>query len=284
MRIGQNPLRYKSSPSTFKDIVFVVVTHLPCEDPTGYHKDRMDVVKTCLQTMRWGAHRDHTFMVWDNNSKSEFRDWLQHIFEPDILVMSGNIGKTNARAAAINMLPMSSVVCYSDDDMLYYDNWLKPQLELLNHFPNVAAVSGYPLRIMFRWGVENTVKWAHENGKLERGRFMPKEWEVDYCESVGKNYDFHIQDTLKDVDYRVTYNGKQAYTTAHHCQFIGYAVKLAQVNQFDDRAMNDEKPFDIALDQVGLRLATTQRLVRHIGNVLDEKIRQDVPKPESLSV
>lgn len=275
-RQGQNPLRTKPAPSQFKDIVFVVVTHLPCEETPGYHAGRMDVVKTCLQTMRWGAHRDHTFMVWDNGSNSEFRDWVQHIFEPDILVLSKNIGKTNARTAAIQMLPLGSIVCYSDDDILYYDNWLNPQLELLYHFPNVAVVSGYPIRTMFRWGCENTVRWAKENGKLEQGRFMPKEWEDDYAVSVGRDPQEHVQYTLKDVDYRVTYEGKQAYTTAHHCTFMGYAVKLVQACQFDAMAMNDEKPFDIALDNIGLRISTTQRLARHMGNVIDEKIKNEI--------
>lgn len=275
MRAGQNPLRFSQAPASIRDIVFVVVTHLPCEESPGYHAGRMDVVKACLQTMRWGAHREHTFMVWDNGSKSEFRDWLQHIFEPDILVMSENIGKNNARAAAVNMLPLSSVICYSDDDMLYYDNWLNPQIELLNHFPGVAAVSGYPLRVMFRWGVENTIAWARKNGKLEQGRFMPKEWDVDYCDSVGQDYQAFVQKSVKDIDYRVSYQGRQAYCTAHHCQFIGYGVKLQQALTFDQMAMGDEKQTDIALDQVGLRLSTTRRLARHMGNVLDGKLQSE---------
>jgi len=92
MRLGQNPLRTRQAPYEMKDIICLVVTHLPCEEKPEYHKDRMEVIKTCLETMRNGIHRDHTFMVWDNDSKSEFRDWLQHIFEPDILILSKNIG------------------------------------------------------------------------------------------------------------------------------------------------------------------------------------------------
>lgn len=276
MRIGHNPLRFKEAPYHHKDIVFVVVTHVPCEEQPGYHAERQEIVKLCLQSMRENAHRDHTFMVWDNDSKSEFRDWLQHIFEPDILVMSKNIGKNNARAAAIQSVPLGSIVCYSDDDILYYDNWLSPQLEILNHFPNVAAVSGYPLRVMFRWGCENTIRWASENKLLKQGRFIPNEWEKDYCSSIQKDYQKHIEDTLKEIDYKITYEGKEAYATAHHCQFVGYAVKLIQAMQFDNAAMGDEKPLDIMLDKIGLRLCTTQRLARHMGNILDDNLKQDI--------
>ena len=100
MRTEHNPMRREAPPYSFKNIVFVVVTHLPCEEHPSYHKERFEVVKPCLETMRAGAHREHTFMVWDNGSNSTFRDWLQHIFEPDILVLSHNIGKNPARLAA----------------------------------------------------------------------------------------------------------------------------------------------------------------------------------------
>lgn len=278
MRTEHNPLRFKPAPYRYKDIVCLVVTHLPCEDQPGYHKDRFEVVKTCLETMRGRAHRDHTFMVWDNDSNSTFRDWLQHIFEPDILVLSRNIGKNPARASAIQMLPLGSVVCYSDDDMYYDDNWLNPQMELLTIFPNVAAVSGNPVRTMFRWGVENTLAWAREHAKLEQGRYIPREWEDDFAISIGRDPQQHVEMSIKDVDYRITYEGKQAYATAHHAQFIGYAIKLLPALAYynDSNAMSDEKPFDIAVDQAGLRLCTTQRYTRHIGNVLDESFRAEM--------
>ena len=279
-RIGNNPLRFAQAPNTIENIVFVVVTHLP--DPSGnsitdYHGQRFEVIKTCLETMRDNSHRKHTFMVWDNGSEDGFKQWLQNEFKPDILVQSKNIGKNAARAMAIQSLPLGSIVCYSDDDILYSDNWLNPQIELLNHFPNVACVSGYPLRVMFRWGVENTMKWAKENAKIEQGRLMPKEWDMDYCESVGQDYQQYVEKTIKDIDYRATFNGKKAYLTAHHCQFIGYAVKiLPALTMEHDKAMGDEKPLDVLMDKIGLRLSTTDRLCRHMGNVLDEKLKNEI--------
>lgn len=272
-RIGQNPLRFQPAPYQYKDIVFLVVTHLPCEEKLGYHKDRLEIVQTCLNSMRNRAHREHTFVVWDNDSNSTFRDWLQHIFEPDILILSKNIGKNNARCSAIDMLPLGSIVCYSDDDIYYYDNWLNPQMDLLLSYPNVACVSGYPVRTMFRWGNINTLEWARKNAKLEQGQFISREWENDYADSIGRNPKEHITMTIKDVDYRITYNNKQAYATAHHCQFIGYTVKVRQAMQYDDMAMGDEKITDINLDKIGLRLCTTERLTRHMGNVLDESLK-----------
>lgn len=277
-REGMNPLRFQHAPYEMKDIIFLVVTHLPCEDEPGYHKDRLEVVQTCLTSMRDRANRDHTFMVWDNDSKPELRDWLQHIFNPDILIMSRNIGKNQARANAIRMMPLSSVVCYSDDDFYYYDDWLKPQIKILNHF-NAQLVTGYPCRAMFRWACENTIHWANKHGKLEKDLFIPEQWERDYAVSIGRNPDEHLQEHLteKDIDYRVTYNGSQAYCHGHHAQFIGYVAKLLPgLNADNGLAMPDEKQFDIAQAKLGLRLATIERLCRHMGNIIHDELRQEI--------
>jgi hypothetical protein len=47
-------------------------------------------------------------------------------------------------------------------------------------------------------------------------------------------------------------------------------------------AMADEKNTDIVLDKIGLRLATTERYARHMGNVIDDALRAkiDVYQPE----
>src|SRR5574342_567579 len=153
MRVGNNPLRAEKAPYQFKDIIFLVVTHLP--DMEDYHSNRFEVIKTCLQTMRERSQKEHTFMVWDNGSNRNFKIWLEEEFSPDVLILSRNIGKNQARANAIRMMPLSSIVCYSDDDIYYYDNWLKPQIKLLHHF-NAQLVTGYPLRVMFRWGIDHT--------------------------------------------------------------------------------------------------------------------------------
>jgi hypothetical protein len=274
MRQGQNPLRTQNAPYKMKDIICLVVTHLPCEEEPGYHKDRMEVVQTCLETMRNGIHREHTFMVWDNDSNSTFRDWLQHIFEPDVLVMSKNIGKNQARANAINTLPLGGVVCYSDDDIFFEDNWFNPQYELLYSFPKVAAVSGMPIRTMMRWGNENTLKWARENAKVKQGRFISPELEKDYAISIGREPQQHIEMTVKDIDYLIEYEDKKAYAHAHHAQFIGYVATVRNGMYVDDMALTDEKPTDILLDKLGLRLCTTERYCRHMGNIMEDVFRR----------
>lgn len=240
----------------------------------GYHKDRFEVVKTSLLTMRENAGLDCQIMIWDNDSCPEFRDWLLNEYKPDSAILSANVGKSIARAGLLRMVPPSTIMGVADDDMYYYPNWFKAQMEVLHYFPNVGQVSGYPVRTQFRWGNNNTKAWGRSHAKYETGRFIPEEWDRDFCTSIGRDYKWHLEYTKADLDHRITYREMSAYAVAHHCQFICEAGKIVPFTRFDRDAMADEKPFDNAVDAAGLlRLTTVERYVRHIGNVLDDELK-----------
>ena len=88
-----------------------------------------------------------------------------------------------------------------------------------------------------------------------------------------------------DLDLKLSYNGMQAYGTAHHCQFIGFAESIAPLCRRSDQYTDKEKEFDIAIDEAGyIRLTTTRRLTRHMGNVIDEGLQKDVSEYYPLEV
>ena len=63
---------------------------------------------------------------------------------------------------------------------------------------------------------------------------------------------------------------------AHHCQFMAVAGRIADMPQWSDEAMAAEQSFDKMIDEAGLlRLTTTERLTRHMGNVLDPDLKMD---------
>lgn len=274
MRVGSNPLRGKTA-AELADVVLCVVTHLP--EQAGYHAERLEVVQTCLRSMTQNAGMEYSLCVWDNGSCDELREWIFYEVKPDVFVQSINLGKTTGRTGLTRMIPPGKVVCYSDDDILFYPNWLRPQIELLRHFPGVACVSGYPVRTAFRWGNANTKAWARKHAALEIGRYLPREWEDDFAVSIGRDPKWHAEEwSQNDNDARITYKGKQAYATAHHCQFIGKSDVLSRAMRFDKDAMGDERALDERLDSIGLRLATIQRYTRHIGNVLHDELRKEL--------
>jgi hypothetical protein len=248
-------------------IVAAVITHLPNRE--GYHKERFEVIEACWASLN---HQGLPLYIWDNGSDAEFRDWLQKVARPQYLTLSPNIGKASARTAILRTFPPKTIVCMSDDDIYFYPGFLDAHLELLNGFPNVGAVSGCPIRTQFRWGNEATLKWARENAALTSGRFIPDEWEFDFCRSIGRDYyGYHIGKTADEVDWLIEYNGLKAYATAHHMQFVGYAGRLGGIGLWTDHAMRAEKAFDCAIDELGmLRLTTTERYTKHMGNVLEK--------------
>jgi hypothetical protein len=282
-RVGSNPNR-QARAAELNKVVLAVVTHLPHLE--GYHAKRLEVVQTCLNSMTEHAGMEYSIAIWDNNSCAELREWIRHEINPEIFVESINIGKTAGRTAIARMLPPGSILCYSDDDMYFYPDWLRPQMELLQHFPNVACVTGYPVRTSFRWGNENTKRWAQDksNGaKLETGRWLPDEWERDFAVSIGRDPDWHVNDyTANDYEARITYKGMAAYATSHHCQFIARSEIISQVLSWDGMAMGDERVLDVRLDELGLRLATTERYTRHIGNVLHPELREEIARYERV--
>ena len=270
-RDGMNQLRLAKIPG-YGPVVVGAITHLPNMD--GYHADRFEVIKASLDSMRRNAGMDCEIMVWDNGSCIELLHWLINVYRPDYMMMSRNIGKANARSGMVRMLPPSTIVGVADDDMYYYPDWLLEQVNILQHFPNVGQVSGYPVRTQQRWGNKRTLEWAQNHANLNVGKFIPEEYDRDFCTSIGRDYAFHLTYTDADKDYLITYRGKQAYGVAHHCQWIGYAGVMAPFCRWDLDAMGDEKPFDNAVDEAGLlRLTTVTRYTRHIGNKLDADLK-----------
>ena len=271
MRTEMNPNR-RTKADGYAPYIASSVVHLPNFE--GYHEQRFEVVKTSLTTMRENAGLDCQILIWDNGSCQEFRNWLLNEYKPDYVVLSNNVGLSNARAGLIRMLPPDVILGVADDDMYYYPDWFKAQVELMKYFPNVGQVSGYPVRTQMRWGNKRTLEWARKVAIVEEGSFIPAEWDRDYCTSIGRDYEWHKKQTENDWDYRITYRGVQAYAFAHHCQFICKVKLLANLMRFTTEAMSDDKPFDWAVDNTGmLRLTTINRYTRHIGNVLDDDLK-----------
>lgn len=275
MRIGFNPLRTKSMTGEVLGRAMSVITHLP-NVSEEYHHDRLAVIKACLQSMRHGAP-NIPVMVWDNGSCKELTEWLQNDYRPETLILSPNVGKSNARAALFGMVSPETVMGLCDDDILFYPGWFDACEKLLDTFPNVGKVSCYPVRTQARWGCNNTKSWAYKNAHVDVGKFISEEEDFDFCTSIGREYEWHLNYSKDDMDYVATYNNIQAYCFAHHCQFVARANVILPFCKRSDNYMADEKPFDTNVDNFNLlQLTTRQRYARHIGNIVDEKVDKEL--------
>ncbi len=271
MRKGQNPLKNSEAPAHFPPVVIAVITHLP--DEQGYHKERFEIVNESIISLRDTAP-DIPLLLWDNGSGERWRSWLRAFDLGDYLMLSPNIGKSSARAAILNMLPPETIVAISDDDMEFSAGWLEAHMALLEGFPNVGMVSGFPNRFSGTWGIDSTLAWATEQPQgtigVDFGQYIPNEWEVDYAKSIGADPERILTKFRRMDQYRIRYNGLEALAQASHCQFMCIAGRIAPLTTYATAALGDERPFDEAVDKAGyLRLTTTQRFTRHMGNVPD---------------
>lgn len=270
MRTEMNPNR-KLKVTGFAKYVAASIVHLP--NLKEYHAQRFDVVKCSLETMRRNAGLDCQIYVWDNGSCSEFRKWLIEEYKPDFLMLSANVGKSNARAGIVNSLPDDTVFSMSDDDMFFYPGWFKSQVEILDAFPIVGTVSGWPVRTQFRFSYRTGLKWGRDHGAIRWGKWITKQEDKDFCSSIGRDYQRHLQTSKNDTEFKLSWRGKEAYGTGHHAQFIGTAKTLKPFAVTSEQAMRTERDFEDAIDKAGLlRLTTCERNCRHIGNILDKDL------------
>lgn len=272
MRVGNNPLKFKETNEPNNKIVISAVTHLPNYE--GYHAQRLEVVKLCLESMRKNAGVDDIQVaIWDNGSCNDFRKWLLGKYKPDTIVLSRNVGKMSALKGLSGMFNKNTIMSFSDDDMLFYPGWLEASINVMRAFNVPCVVSGYPVVTAFRWGCKNTIDWGKAHGEVAKGKLIPKQWDIDFCNSIGRNYDDQIRTTVADFQYKMKYHGVEVYLTSHHCQYTTFVDTVHKYHWFSNMALEDEKPFDIALDENGvLRLTTAKRYSRHIGNIIDDDI------------
>jgi glycosyltransferase involved in cell wall biosynthesis len=265
-RIGSNPFKNQNLQLRDPEISLAVITHYT---EHNYHSRRMDVVRRCLDTMLAGAKDfDTELLIWDNGSTEEFRQMLRG-YQPEVLVEAYNVGLDNAKQK-ICQIASGKVFCVTDDDVEFTPDWLKSQIEILTTYPNVGLVSGSPQRVHFRWGIQSNLAFAKRpDVTLRTGRLIPDEYEADYAISIGMKPEEHAKRSQQEIDFLLEHKGVKAWAHGHHMQFTAYRKTILPFLSHSNMFLADQRPFDIAIDGMGLlRLTTFKRTVRHLGNVL----------------
>ena len=279
-RIERNPARDQVIDYKPARVTVPVLTYIPMLE--GYFTERLDILKLCLQSIQQNTQVPHDLLVFNNGSCKEVSDYLEGLRSQGtiqyLLSSSQNIGKTGAFKAIFGAAP-GEVVAYCDDDVFHYPGWLEDQLEILDHFPQVGMVSGVGIRVRFNDSIQSNLAFAESNpeASLEYGRFIPDEWEQDFCLSTGRDYDAHRQKTADMKDIKLHFCGKSAFAMANHFQFVAprEVIQNALNPEWSGRLMREMAALDQAVEEMGLlRLSTLQRKVRHMGNALPEDLSE----------
>lgn len=284
-RIGINPARGKASTYQPSRVSICLITYIPEE--SGYFEYRLQVLKLVLASLDAHTTRPYDLLVFDNGSCPAVTQFLQSLKKDgmlDFLMLSRqNVGKIGALRILFQAAP-GEIIAYSDDDIFFYPGWLEAHLQILENFPQAGMVSGIPVRnaaLHANQSLKKLSEHLDEDIRVTHERRIPDEWEIDWAISTGRDPQAHLAATAENQDMILCREDAQGTTiceaigSANHFQFAGWKTRLLQAlpDQWSGKLMGAMIELDEAIDQAGyLRLSTSQRFVRHIGNTLSADI------------
>ncbi len=281
MRIGQNPAKFIEEVRKPRPVTVAVITFIPFLE--GYYRQSLEILKVCLASILAHTEGPYDLMVFDNASCPEVQAYLLGLKERGdihyLILSDKNVGKVGAWNAVFGAAP-GEYIAYADSDVYFYPGWLTRHLEIFEAFPEAGTVAGLPRRGRRQFVARTLERLATlSNTTIEEGHFIPEAWLLDHARSLAKLD--QVEEDLSALDTRVTRGAVSAYATATHFQFMVRAAVIRPFLPFPyDRPMGESVAnFDRAIDQTGLlRLAVTERSVRHIGNTLDEQFLAELPE------
>ncbi len=284
-RIGINPARGKASTYQPARVSVCLITYIPEE--SGYFEHRLQVLKLVLASLDAHTTRPYDLLVFDNGSCPAVTQYLQSLKKDgmlDFLILSRqNVGKIGALRILFQAAP-GEIIAYSDDDIFFYPGWLEAHLQILENFPQSGMVSGIPVRnaaLHANQSLKKLSEQPDEDIRVIHERRIPDEWEIDWAISTGRDPQAHLAATAENQDMILRRQDAQGTTiceaigSANHFQFVGWKTRLLQAlpDHWSGKLMGAMIELDEAIDQAGyLRLSTSQRFVRHIGNTLSADI------------
>ncbi len=286
MRVGQNPAKFVEGVAQPAKITAAVVTYIPFIG--GYYAESLDVLKLCLESLRAHADMEFDLLVFDNASCPEAREFLltsQRDGNIQYLILSEqNVGKAGAWNVIFGAAP-GEYVAYADSDVYFFPDWLSPQIEVLETFPNAGMVTGMPLLTPAEYSTA-TLAWVErqQGVQLDRGRFIS--WE-DFWRHAGSLGDEPKARAFYEANEsaRLSYSGKSYYVGAGHFQFVARKPVLQSVLPLpSNRPMGEVRVLDEKINAQGLlRLCTPEWHIQHVGNsvpregALEEAVRHFKP-------
>lgn len=289
-RIGMNPSKTKTSGYRPARVTAAILVHIP--NMTGYYEHRLSVLKASLWSLLTNTKVPFDLMVFDNGSGPEAARFLDELHEQGDLAFlirsERNVGKIGALQILFAAAP-GELIAYADDDFFYHPGWLQAQLAVMDTYPQVGMVSGYAVPSFFsRDRTSSNIRFAEDNPDVtvEPVEPFPEAWVSEWAESTGREPADALAEEQRFKAVRYIYKGLPVMGAANHDQFLCPKTMILQClpDGWSGALMGQMIELDRAVDQAGgLRLATAERTVQHIGNVISPALAANLPKSLDVS-
>jgi len=274
MRKGQNPAKFVNTVAKPSDITVAVLSYIPYQ--SGFYANTLQVLDTCLKSIRNETQLDFDLLVFDNGSCENVQKYLlkeKARGNIQFLILSEkNLGKGGAWNIIFDAAP-GELIAYADSDIYFHKDWLSKSKEILDIYPNVGMVTARPYITDQKFNT-NTLEWANsrEDVIAETGKLLSWENISSFLLSLGRTEEEIIYEFESNDVTRLTFKEKDAIVGASHWQFLtrketiikflpfDMSRPMGQVNRLDQR-MNEERL---------LRLMTPEVLVDNLSNTLEK--------------
>lgn len=282
-RIGYNPSRGQTLDFEPARTTVAVLVYAPHQ--AGYFQNRLDVTRMTIESILANTKEPFDLLVFDNGSCPEMVTYLKLLQADgkiDYLILSKrNIGKLNALKIIFNSAP-GEIVAYTDDDVFHLPGWLGEHLKIIDTFPKVGAVTGFYIRQRVTMSSESTLAFVNRPGiETKCGLLMPRKWEEEYLINSGRTWDRYAEEVAGIEDIIVSYQGVEAWVSAHHFQMVCPKAVVQEVltemlpEGWSGAVMGRMVEMDDRMDEKGyLRFCTRQQTVRLMGNAISEEVAE----------
>jgi Glycosyltransferases, probably involved in cell wall biogenesis len=290
MRIGQNPAKAGLKARVPNRLGVSIVTYIP--NQTGYFEESLQIVKIEIASLRKNTGEEFDLYVFDNGSCHEVQNELVKLNQDgviDFLYLSHhNVGKIGALNCAVASMPNEWIV-YTDSDFFFRPNWLQESMKLAEAFPEAGMITAQPNIFDQLEGKSKAVAeldlstFSVANEKLNTPAVE------EYCRGIGASEE--MRKKYLAMEYPVVMqksNQTKAVIGACTAQFMSKADFLKKVFPLPHEfVISREEDNEICrkVDSFGaLEISTFDPFVVHMGNHLDDMIREEIRSNGVLTV
>ncbi len=272
MRKGQNPVKQLTQVAKPQRITAAILNHIPFLD--GFYSDMLKVLELSLASLREDPGLPFDLLVFDNGSCQEVRTFLLSEFNKGniqyLILSDKNMGKGGAWNVMLQAAP-GEIIAFADNDVLYYPNWLRESIKILDGCPNIGMVTSRPFHTKPEL-YSAVTQWAAGDldVRIESGQFVDPQWNREFLQSIGRSEEEIRQDIIQP-DVKVTYKGLTTFAGASHWQFLAWKHVLQEFLPVDlSKPLGQVLRLDEMINEKGyFRLMTSEPYTMNLSNSVE---------------